>query len=833
MRNTIDFGIDLGTTNSSVAVVNNGVADIIKNNESSECTPSAVLIDEKNRLYVGKRAKQRREFDPDDAYVEFKLQMGTQTTHRFSSSGRKMSAPELSAEVLKSLKSDVKQRTGEDLLSAVITVPAAFELPQCDATTQAAKLAGISLSPLIMEPTAAAMAYTYKSNVDRVFWLVYDFGGGTFDSAVIHIKDGNFRLVNNEGDNHLGGKLIDWEIVDSILAPYAAKEYHLDDFSRNNIKWRKAFAKLKIHAEDAKIFLSQNESVSITIDSLCKDDSGEDVPFEYELTRKQITKLAEPFIQRSVNIARKALANAKLGKDDIQKVILVGGPTLAPYLRDHLSDPTQGLGIPLEFSIDPLTVVAQGAAYFASTQRLELQSAHILDNIDVGEFGVDLEYDPVGADEEPPLGGNVVNAEIQDFSGYSIEFHNKTSQPAWSGGKIQLPRDGNFMTSLFAQRGKPNVFEILLTDPKGKVKAVTPKQFTYTIGIVPSAPPLINSVGIALANNGVKEFMAKSTPLPARKKGDFKSVVALEKNNPESEIRIPVIEGENGLADRNPLIGALIIKSNQIKRNLPAGSSIEVTLEIDESRILTTTAFIPFLDEEYSAVLELKKPVIDINQVNDEFEKEKRRLEEIQQKTRSTGDSDAERILEERVSGEDMVENVSHAIDAAGGDPDAADKAQKRLLDLRVALDDAENYLKWPALVAEAEEGIRNTRALANESKSSEALRRVDMLESEARQAIKNKNLDQLIRSIQVLSALHSELLVERPGFWVGYFQYLCEQRASMRDQSQAQHLIDQGNQALQNNDLPRLQGTVRQLIGLLPADERARAEGAHGSGVI
>ena len=516
MRNTIDFGIDLGTTNSAIAVVNDGTASVIKNNDNMEYTPSAVFFDIKNHLQVGFRAYQQRESDPDNCKAEFKLQMGSQTIYNFSRSGRQMTAPELSAEVLKSLKNDVRQRTGEDLQAAVITVPAAFELPQCDATTQAAKLAGISLSPLIMEPTAAAMAYTSKCNADRVFWLVYDFGGGTFDSAVIQIKDGNFHIVNHEGDNHLGGKLIDWSIVENILAPYVAREYHLEDFTRKNPKWNTAFAKLKYRSEEAKISLSRSESVSITIDSLGKDDDGEDIPLEFELSRKDVASLAEPFIQRSINLGRKALASARLGSGDIQKILLVGGPTLAPYLRDHVADAVEGLGIPLDFSIDPLTVVAQGAAYFASAQRIEIQPADILSSISAGEFGIELQYEPVGSVEDPPVGGRVLNPEVEDFSSYSIELFNTTSKPKWKSGKIQLSGDGNFMTTLVAKRGKPNIFEISLTNSKGKAEVISPKEFTYSIRIVASAPPLIHDVSVALANNGIRKFMDKGMPLPQR-----------------------------------------------------------------------------------------------------------------------------------------------------------------------------------------------------------------------------------------------------------------------------------------------------------------------------
>ena len=187
-RETIDFGIDLGTTNSSIALLKGTEVEVIKNNEGQEYTPSCVWIDKSGRVIVGRAAKERVESDLENTSSEFKLRMGTETEYLFKRSGRRMKPEELSAEVLKSLKADVQQRVGENLEAAVITVPAAFELPQCEATNKAAKLVGFSMNPLLLEPVAAAMAYAFQTTSNKAFWLAYDFGGGTFDAAVIQVR---------------------------------------------------------------------------------------------------------------------------------------------------------------------------------------------------------------------------------------------------------------------------------------------------------------------------------------------------------------------------------------------------------------------------------------------------------------------------------------------------------------------------------------------------------------------------------------------------------------------------------------------------------------------
>ena len=367
-----------------------------------------------------------------------------------------------------------------------------------EATKKAAELAGLTVSPLLQEPVAAALSHGFQSESEKVFWLAYDLGGGTFDAAVIQVRDGTIRVVNHGGDNHLGGKLIDWEIVDSILAPAAMRDNQLTDFRRGNPKWRAAFAKLKQAAEQAKIRLSRDPSAEILIDFLCQDDRGQPARLELELKRGELEALAEPFIVRSVNICRKVLSEKRLAPGDIERVLLVGGPTLMTYLRDRLADPAQGLGIPLDFNQDPLTVVARGAAIFAGTQRLEAEapaagavpSAHT----------IALDYKPVGADTEPLVGGKVTAAGGQILSGYTVEFVNEGARPPWRSGKVGLSPEGTFMTALWAEKGRPNTYRIELCDSAGSARPCAPATFTYTVGLSITDPPLTLSLGIALAD---------------------------------------------------------------------------------------------------------------------------------------------------------------------------------------------------------------------------------------------------------------------------------------------------------------------------------------------
>jgi molecular chaperone DnaK len=321
-RTTIDFGIDLGTTNSAIALLKGVTTEIIKNNADTDITPSAVSIDKRGAIHVGQRAKNRIIGSPDDAYVEFKRRMGTDHTYHFKSCGQQRKPEELSAEILKSLKGDVQQRTGEVIEAAVITVPAAFESNQTHATNKAAELAGFKMNRLLQEPVAAALAYGFQLDQEKAYWLVYDFGGGTFDAAIIKAEEGTIHVVNHGGDNFLGGSDIDWAIVEHVLAPKLVQEFHLHEFVRGNPRWRQAFAILKRAAEIAKIEISRKEQETLETCQI-KHEDGEQLEFECALTRSEIVNVAEPIILRSVEICKRVLDEKNLGRGGVEKIILV------------------------------------------------------------------------------------------------------------------------------------------------------------------------------------------------------------------------------------------------------------------------------------------------------------------------------------------------------------------------------------------------------------------------------------------------------------------------------------------------------------------------------
>lgn len=818
-RKTIDFGIDLGTTNSAVAVIDGVQARIIKNNLNMDYTPSAVYIDKTGRIHVGQRAKERLLNDENDAYTEFKRDMGTDRVRKFLTSGIVMKPEGLSAEVLKSLKTDVANRlNGEIINTATITVPAAFELPQIEATKRAAQLAGLENCQFLQEPIAAALAYGFQNRSNKVFWMVYDFGGGTFDAAILNLRDGEIKVINHYGDNFLGGKDLDWLIVEQLIVPEAIRQFNIENFSRKNDDWKSTFAKMKNAAENAKIQLSIDDSALLIIDDFLKNQR---IDFEMVIKRCDVAQLALPLINKSIKICREVIKESKLATGDIEKLILVGGPTMAPYLRDHLSDPKDGLGIPLEYSVDPLTVVAQGAAIYAGSQLIE--NRHAVKSQE-GEFSLDLEYQPIGSDTQATIGGIIKSADVMDCSSYTLEISSIT----FGTGRIPLSQNGSFITSILAEEGKQNKYKVSLYDGKGNKKNLNPSEFTYTVGNVTSNPPLTNSLGVALSNNEVQWFLKKGQLLPAKSKPiPLKTDISISKGESKNFIDIPIVSGEDNKADLNRLIDRIKIPGENIKRDVPFGSDVEVTVEIDKSQIVVVRAFIPILDLEQEVKISLMLKSPDIDELTRDLENQIIKLEDLINQAEISGDIDIKLKLHE-IYDDHYFETIEDSIDG-----DEPVKAEKYLLELKRTLSAIETQLEWPVLISQAENEIETTNELIQEKEDNELLVNFLGIENQINEAIESSDLPTLKRAIKKMHDIRLGVYTTDPEFWVGFYYYVLEnENGKFVNTPKATELIHEGARAIENDDIDYLKAVLGKLLNLLPRERKEKITKGFGSSV-
>ena len=838
-RTTIDFGIDLGTTNSAIAAFTgrkDSPTEIFKNDLEQDITPSAIHFRKSGEPLVGFRAKQTLTTPRlDDTAIEFKRQMGTDHVYIFKGSGQRRKPEELSAEVLRTLKADAQQKTGEVIEAAVITVPAAFELHQCSATKNAAQLAGFKESILLLEPTAAALAFGFNAETAKAYWLVYDFGGGTFDATIIKAEDGTIHVVNHGGDNFLGGSDIDKALVSKIIAPRLIEDYGLEDFDWAHAgqagRWHQAFARLKAAAEQAKIELSRKEKTSLdpdTASNLKDETTGEVVidEVDMEITRDELIRVAEPFITRSTDIALRVLTEKNLSPNAIEKVVLVGGPTVAPYFRDMLASK---LRIKLEPGVDPFTVVARGAAIFAATQKLNAGSPVVATR---GEYAINLEHKPAGMDSAPTVGGKVSGSGRQDFTGFTLELVNTKTQ--WRSGKIALRPDGVFLANLHAERGERNTFAIELFDPAGRKQKTTPDVLTYTIMIDVEKPPLVHSMGIALANNEYARFFAKGSGLPQQKNWPepFRTVKPLKQGQSGEFLWIPIIEGENDLADRNRLIKRVAIEAEHIRRDLPAGSEVDITLKIDESHIVSLEAYVPLLDEEFKFKIDLgSRRTADADFLKKDFDNEMKRFREVKTKAAGASAGSAENLVNE-VEQSPLLQNVKETLAAAMGDPDAAAKVEKLLLELKLKLDEAANALEWPALVKEARGEIADLNKVAPHG-TDDQKQRVEELAEDIEDVIRQNKPDSLRNRIRQANRLYFEIVMAQRAWWVYQLREMEKQEARMNPRDRAARLLDQGRDCIDKGNDTGLQNIVRQLWDLLPPSAAQAAKRGYEADLI
>ena len=362
------IGIDLGTTNSCVAVMEGGEPTVIANAEGVRTTPSVVAVTKTGERLVGQVAKRQAVVNADNTIISIKRKMGTAETVKLGD--KKYSPQEISAMILQKLKLDAESYIGEKVTQAVITVPAYFNDSQRQATKDAGKIAGLEVLRIINEPTAAALAYGLdKGEKENQKILVYDLGGGTFDVSILEIGDGVFEVLSTNGDTFLGGDDFDNKIINLLI----------EDFKANNgidlSTDKMAMQRLKEAAEKAKIDLSAATKTTINLPFITADSSGPK-HLEYDLTRAKFDSITEDLIKRTIDKCKQALQDAKLSASDIDKVVLVGGSTRIPAVVEAVKNQ---MGKEPYKGINPDECVAIGAAIQGGVLAGDVKDVLLLD----------------------------------------------------------------------------------------------------------------------------------------------------------------------------------------------------------------------------------------------------------------------------------------------------------------------------------------------------------------------------------------------------------------------------------------------------------------------
>lgn len=819
-RNTIDFGIDLGTTNSEIACRDNGDVIVFKNYLQSEYTPSVVRIDEKGTVMIGRKAYERLLDDPDNTVGGFKRWMGTQQIKEFVLCNKKLKPEELSAEVLKDLKVTAKAKLSQDeeINCAVITVPCNFETVQCEATQRAAILAGIKYAPLLQEPIAASVAYGFLEKMPKGYWVVFDLGGGTFDVAIMSAKEGRLSVVDHCGDNYLGGKDFDWKIVENIIHPVLIKEYNLPNLGRSE-EYRMLNAVLKNAAEESKIELSVRDEASIIVHprEIIKDRDEKVIDIIIPIKQNQFEFIIENYIEKAINLFEQVLKRQELSSNDIDQLILVGGSTQIPYLRNRLNDK---FNIPIDYKIDPITVVARGAAIFAAAQFVPDE----LIKRNYSKAFIKLAYSPMTTEIDAAVGGKIFPSKEDETLPKGVRVQIISASGDWDSGLIET-KDNAFFTNVTLREKKLNTFKLSLFDKFGNKIPIEPDSFTITQGISVAEPPLIRSIGVELEDGSFSKHLSKGISLPARSERIvYRTTKTVNPGEDENVINIHVWEGESNIADRNRHLATLKITGSEIKRTFPENSEIEIIVNVDQSRIVTAEAFSPLLDQKFSKILvDIISPKLEPEHIAKDLEGEEDRLKKIKHEVYLVNDKNIEQEFSDGEANEEIDEIRNDIQAAKGGDPDAVEKADRCLKGLKQRLDSIEYLLNWPITLKQYKEIISNCKDIVDKYGNDEDKDQLETLEKEAKKAIDNKDLKRLKTITEEILGIRWAVLFRQPGFWVSVFQEIKNDPGRFTNQRRAKELIEEGSIALQRQDLDSLKSIMLELWSLMPSEEQEK----------
>jgi molecular chaperone DnaK len=829
-RTKIDYGIDLGTTNSAISRMENGEPTIKKTDTLKDTMPSCVYINKKKAIQVGdsaynalKRDRLKSMKDSGDfesnAFIEFKRTMGSDKSYSSSNLGKELTSEELSAEVLKTLKSFVKD---ENVNSIVITVPAAFKNNQKEATREAAKLAGFNHIELLQEPVAASMAYGLDSDKKDGFWLVFDFGGGTFDAALLKVEEGIMKVIDTEGDNYLGGKNLDFAIVDEIILPYIEENFVIDSILADDTKKQILRNAMKFYAEETKIKLSFNDTHNILSDLgdiPGEDDEGEEFELDITVTQADIARALSPVFQKAIDVSKKLLERNNLKGSSLDSLILVGGPTFSPVLRKML----EGQICKPDTSADPMTVVSKGAALYASTVDVSDEVREQTRDKTKIQLEIANESSTVETEEFVPIKilADKTEGEIPEKVFAEVTRGDK----AWSSGKIEINTIGE-VVEIQLNEGKTNIFEVVLFDDKGNILESEPSTFSVIQGSKIGSATLPYNVGIELKDRttGKVRFktikgLEKNQSIPAiGTKNGLKTQKQIRPGMDSDFIKIPVYEGEHASegtrAIYNEHVTDIRISGADLPSLLPENSDVDLTVNIDRSEKITVTAYFPYLDYSTEIEVDSTKTSIETSWLANEIRKAKGSIAELKQDGNSD-DAKLQKIEAELEQLEKSFENNKNDVDGK----------QEVLTNLRKSLktiDELNETTEWPKLEETLKEEFYRLEKANTDLGNDKTTQVVNQFRSQLEEVIKAKDVK-----------LGNVLLEEIEGFFIqltfiyqliGFIRGHNDNFGSYnwKDSSRARTLLNKGLQIIgENPDVDELHPVVISLIDLLPNDER------------
>lgn len=821
MKNYV--GIDLGTTNSAICSFDGENLRLYKSPEQNDVTPSAIFVDRRGNKYIGKRAYDAAARSPENAATLFKRLMGTSTPIELASIDRALTPEECSAEVLRVLYGYLPEEIRNDPeTGTVITVPAAFNQMQKDATMSAASMAGIGKVALMQEPVAAVMSVMRQRKTDGLF-VVYDLGGGTLDVAIAESINGRISLLAHGGIAMCGGRDFDRILLDSVVKPWLLDNFDLpEDFSTD-----RQFAALRHGAawaaEKAKIALCSSEETSISLDDSelrVRDLAGTDIYLDIPLSRKVFDDLISEKIVDSVNSARETIKKAGLSAHDIGRIVFVGGPTQYKPLRERVAFE---LGIAPSTDVNPMTAVAEGAAVFAESIDWSSQSRGRKGGrgaLSAGG-GLDLAFNYTA--RTPDTKAKVI-AKLGGKALPGSEFQIDSLDTGWSSGRLELK--DNAAVELPLSKPGENLFKIFVFDAAGgPVKLANDKISIARTAAQIDAIPASHSIGVEarekIGGRLVLDYLIKEgDQLPKKGTKTFKAEESLRAGAPGS-IKFKLWEGEieDPISD-NRFIGMFEVKGSDFSEGVIAkGADLICEFEALDSGNIVLEVTIPSIGESFPSghnFYSRQEGQIDFSKaakrVTDESDRVLDRLDEISSKV---DDPKLEQARDKLAK--------ANSISQSESDPETAKQAMDDVQEAKklLALARKEHLPEIRQMELDSTVNFFNShvRELARPAEASS----FDNLARTAQRSIDN-NTGDFESHLDELRGKNFLILWRQDWFVIDRFKMLVDSSHLFPDANEYAGLVRLGKQALQANDIDKLRQVVIQMdsirVGSAGADE-------------
>lgn len=826
------YGIDLGTTNSAICKMENGEPTIIKTSTQKDILPSCVAFTKNQTIIVGDKAvrvltndrinaAKHGTKDKSNVFIEFKRTMGLDTQYVCENARRSFSSEELSSDVLKALKSFVLDN---DVNAVVITIPAKFKADQIAATQRAAELAGIEHCELLQEPIAASMAYGLGSAKKNGIWLVFDFGGGTFDVALLKVEDGIIQVKDTEGDNYLGGTNLDYAIVEEIMIPRLQEQYSIDELLSDENKKILLKNALKSYAEVYKNELSFIGEYDFTDEytPIGVDDEGEEVVIDMKISQTELQSVVAPVFQKAINICKDLLKRNNLQGSDLDYLILVGGPTYSPVLREMLKEQ---ITPNVDTSVDPMTAVAKGAALYASGIDSEVK-----EELKAGTIALDLTYESSSVETVEFVSIKLLPNECTGTIPSKLFVEFTRNDKGWSSGKIEINEIGDVVECQLME-GKANVFTVIAYDEKGTPIPCFPNEVNIMQGIVVGNAVLPYNIGIEVHDRSLDrdifiplKGLEKNQPIPAiGVRNGLKTPKQIRPGMATDNMVIPIYQGESKAegtsAIYNDHVFNVYITGDDVPALIPAGSDLDITLKVDRSQQMIMEVTFPIIGETIEKLIEVGQRSTGV----DAFDLQKR-LDEAKLKLASL---QASPVIKESET-TDVQNMLNELVGRFDGEKGSDDGKMHLLADLRrtfLKIEGIEKEHEWDSLETELRSEFDKLEK-ANNDLGNKYDSQIMELRSQTDMVIRKKDV-QMGR--QVLDDINSLFVgVTLIYQLVGFVQHHSRNfgQFSWKDANRARQLLNQGMEIVNNNPtVDALHPLVCAVIELLDMPENEKPE--------